>query len=56
MVLIKVDVKDKAKVFEILSENGRFMGLSDNRFNILENAEEVLKKLKDKNIKYTVLE
>ena len=51
MVLIKVKAEDKEKVFEILSANGRFIGLSDNRFNIFENAEEVIKKIEEAGIK-----
>lgn len=51
MVLIKVKVEDKEKVFEILSGNGRFIGLSNNRFNILENAEEAIRKIEEAGIK-----
>lgn len=47
MVVIKVKAKEKAKVFEILATNGKFMGLTDNRFNIIEHEEEVLQRLKD---------
>ncbi len=56
MVLIQVNQKDKEKVFEILSKNGRFMGLSENRFSILEHEKDVLAKLKDSNIEYKILE
>ena len=50
MVLIQVKPEDKEKVFEILSNNGRFIGLPNNKFNILENEEEVLEKIKDAGI------
>ncbi len=56
MVLIQVKSEDKEKVFEILSKNGRFIGLSENRFSIIENSQEVLKKLKDARIEYTILD
>ena len=55
MVLIQVKAEDKGRVFEILSTNGKFMGLPDNKFNILENSDAVLKKLKEKGIEYSVL-
>ncbi|MEK6832452.1 MAG: hypothetical protein AABY32_00255 [Nanoarchaeota archaeon] len=55
MVIIKVKVEDKEKVFAILLTNGKFMGLSDNRFNIIENEKEVLKRLKDEGIEVEVL-
>lgn len=47
MVLIQVKPEDKVKTFEILSNNGRFVGLSNNRFNIIENSEKVLQELED---------
>ena len=50
MVLIQINPKDKEKVFEILSNNGKFIGLSDNQFNIVENAEEVIKKIEEAGI------
>ena len=56
MTLIQVKFEDKEKVFEILSKNGRFIGLSENRFSIIENSNEVLKKIKDVGIYYTVLD
>jgi len=55
MVLIQVRVEDKERVFEILSKNGRFIGLSENRFSIIENSKEVLKKLKDSGIEHTII-
>jgi len=56
MVLIQVKSEDKEKVFEILSSNGKFMGLSNNRFNILEHEEEILKKLEEAGIEVEILE
>ena len=56
MVLIQIKAEDKEKVFEILSTNGKFMGLSDNRFNIIEHEEEVLEKLKKAGIEVKVLQ
>tara|TARA_Y100000310_G_scaffold343896_1_gene453759 strand:+ start:784 stop:954 length:171 start_codon:yes stop_codon:yes gene_type:complete len=56
MVLIQVKPEEKAKVFEILATKGKFMGLSDNRFNIIENEEEVLKKIKDAGIEPNILD
>ncbi len=54
--MIKVKPEEKDKVFEILSGNGKFMGLSNNRFNIIENEEEVLKKLKEAGIEPEILD
>ena len=45
MVLIEVDEKDISKVFEILSANGRFAGLPNNRFRIDEHGHETLEKI-----------
>ena len=56
MALIQVKAEDKEKVFEILSKNGRFIGLSENRFSIIENSDDVLKKLKVLGIEYTILD
>lgn len=56
MVLIQVRADDKEKVFEILSKNGRFIGLSENRFSIIENSKEVFKKLEEMKIEYTILD
>lgn len=55
MVIIQVNEKDKEKVFEILMNNGQFRGLGENRFDILENGEEIFEKLKKKGIKYKVI-
>ena len=56
MVLIEVEKKDLDKVFEILSKNGRFIGLSNNRFRIHEHGNEVLKKLQEAEIKVKVID
>ncbi len=56
MVLIKIKPEEKEKVFEILSNNGKFIGLSDNRFNIIENEEEVIKKLREAGIEPEILD
>ena len=50
MAVIKVRPEDKERVFEILSTNGRFMGLPDDRFNIIEHPDDILKKLKEAGI------
>ena len=50
MAVIKVRPEDKERVFEILSTNGKFMGLSEDTFNIIEHPEEVLKKIKEAGI------
>lgn len=55
MVLTQVKSEDKERVFGILSKNGRFIGLSENRFSILENSNEVLTKLNNVGIAYTIL-
>lgn len=55
MVLIKVKAEEKERVFAILSSNGKFMGLSDNRFNIIENEKEVLEKLRKAGIEPEIL-
>jgi len=56
MVVIKVRSEDEERVFEILANNGKFMGLSENRFNIIEHPEEVLERIKDAGIKPEILE
>ena len=55
MVLIEVEEKDKAKTFEILANNGKFTGLENNRFLIVENSEVILKKLKDAGIGFKII-
>ena len=49
-VIIEVKENDMDKVFEILSRNGRFTGLSANRFRIDEHVDEVLNKIKEAGI------
>ena len=56
MVLIKVKSEEKEKAFEILSTNGRFIGLSENRFSIQENGKETLQKLRDSGIEPEILD
>lgn len=51
MTIIEVDEKDLDKVFEILSSNGRFAGLPNNRFRIDDHAEDILKKIEQEGIK-----
>lgn len=53
-VVIKVEEKDMDKVFEILSGNGRFAGLPDNKFRIDEHASKVLKEIEAAGIKVKV--
>jgi hypothetical protein len=56
MVLIQVvRNKDVAKVFSLLIDNGRFAGLPGNKFRIDENAEEVLEKIKEEEIRIKIL-
>lgn len=56
MVVIEVKEEDLDKVFEILSNNGRFIGLSNNRFQVSERAEEVLKKIEERGIKIKIID
>jgi len=56
MVVIQVSNDDSEKVFEILSSNGRFSGLTENRFSIIDNPEKVLENLTKEGIKYKVIE
>lgn len=55
MVVIEVKEEDMDKVFEILSNTGRFIGLPDNRFQISERGEDVLKKIDEAGIKVKVI-
>jgi len=55
MAIIEVEEKDLDGVFEILSGNGRFTGLPNNRFRIDEHENEVLKKIKEKGIKVKII-
>ena len=45
--MVVIEKKDKEKV---LLRNGRFRFLGENKFDIIDNSDEVLKKLKDKGI------
>lgn len=56
MVVIEVEEKDLDAVFEILSNNGRFTGLENNRFRIDENSENVLKKIEEADIKVKIID
>ncbi len=56
MVVIEVKEKDLDKVFEILSDNGRFSGLPNNRFRIDEHADEVLKTIAEADIIVEVID
>lgn len=56
MVLIKVKPKDIEKVFEILSENGRFIFVESDKFRIIEHSEMILKKIEEEGIKVDILE
>ena len=49
--MIQVEEKDASKTFEILANNGRFMGFRGNKFIIQENVEQVLRELKKNGIK-----
>lgn len=55
MVQIKVKPEEKDQTFEILLTNGRFIGLSDNRFIIQENAEQTLEKIRKAGIEPEIL-
>jgi len=56
MVLIEIKKENKEKVFEILINNGLFRSLGENRFDIVENSDVVLEKLKKKNIEFKIIE
>ena len=55
MVLIEIKKEDKEKVFEILMNNGLFRALSENRFDIVENSDEVLEEFKKNGIEVKVI-
>lgn len=55
MTVIEVREEDLDRVFEILSNNGRFTGLPNRRFRIDEHAPEVLKKIRKAGIAVKVL-
>ena len=50
MVIIKIKKEDKEKVLAILLNNGKFRSLGENKFDIVDHAEEVLEKLKKEGI------
>lgn len=50
MVVIEVKKEDKEKVFEILMGNGLFRALSENRFDIVEDSDEVFEEFKKQGI------
>jgi len=56
MVIIQVPENKREKVLLILLQNGNFRSLDKNVFNIEENAEGTIKKLKDEGIEVTILE
>ena len=55
MVIIEVKKEDKEKVFEILMGNGLFRAIGENRFDIVEDDNEVFKKFKKKGIEVKVI-
>ena len=50
MVVIEVKKEDKEKVFEILMGNGLFRAISENRFDIVEDSDEVFKEFEKQGI------
>ena len=56
MVLIEVKKEDKEKVLEILLGNGKFRSLGENKFDIIDNPDKVLKRIREKKIDITVIE
>jgi len=55
MVIIEVKKEDKEKVFEILMSNGLFRAVSENRFDIVEDSDEVFEKFKKEGIEVKVI-
>ena len=55
MAIIEIKKEDKEKVFDILIKNGLFRALGENKFDIVENPEEVFKKLKKVGVKFEVI-
>ncbi len=55
MVIIEVKKEDKEKVFEILMSNGLFRAVSENRFYIVEDSDEVFEKFKKEGIEVKVI-
>lgn len=56
MVIIEIKKEDKEKVLEVLLGNGKFRSLGENRFDIIDHADEVLKKLEEKGIEVKKIE
>ena len=56
MVVIEIEKKDKEKVLEVLLGNGRFRSLGENKFDIIDHVDEVLRKLKEKGIEVKKIE
>ena len=55
MAIIEIKKEDKEKAFDILIKNGLFRALGENKFDIVENPEEVFKKLKKVGVKFEVI-
>ena len=56
MVLIQVKKEDMEKVFEILSDNGKFILVESDKFRIIEHSKEVLDQIRKKWIEVRILE
>ncbi len=56
MTIIEIPEDKREEVLTILLDNGSFSSLDKNTFAIEENAEETIKKLKDKGIKIKIVE
>ncbi len=50
MTIIEIKKEDKEKVLGVLLGNGKFRSIGENRFDIIEHSEEVLKKLENMGI------
>ena len=55
MAIIEVKKEDKEKVLEVLLGNGKFRSLGENKFDIIDHAENVLKKLEEKGIEVKII-
>jgi len=56
VIIIEVKERDLDAVFDILSSNGRFSGLPNNRFRIDENAKKTIEGIEKAGIKVKVIE
>ena len=56
MTVIEVREEDLDRVFEILSNNGRFTGLPNRRFRIDEHAAEVLREIRKAGISVKLID